>query len=401
MTFLAVVVLSAALASQPQTADRAEAERLARAGAYADALKQFQALTAVNPNDIDARMWIGRLHALMGHPARAVDVYQSIVADQPQNVDALLGLGAALTTVRRLGEAGDALNSAEKLAPDRPGVLVAQGRLHSVAGHSTLALAYFDRALALEPGNVEARAASSELRARRAHRIRGTYYFERYSSDVPDTHSGTIEVNARASDALRFFASGQQERKLGLDEARAGGGIEWRPHRTVELAGGALFGNNTAVLPDTETFFELRSVGQRVGWLAGIRFFQFDLSNSVVVTPGLSIPFSDRLDVTVRYYHSHTGFDTSRPSVGNNGFSARATDRVGRRLWLHGGYVRGFEGLESVTVERLSQLDADTLSGGFRFDAAPFTSVGATYDHQWRNGGPRVAALSVTVIQRF
>src|SRR6185436_13886325 len=99
MTFISAAILGVALLATPQAPDqRAEAERLARSGAHEEALKAFQALAAQNPDDIEARLWIARIHVLMGHPERAADVYQSIVAAQPQNVDALLGLGEALTT---------------------------------------------------------------------------------------------------------------------------------------------------------------------------------------------------------------------------------------------------------------------------------------------------------------
>src|SRR5687768_8776902 len=160
MTLISAAILGATLlagAQAPASDQRAEAERLARSGAHAQALKEFQAVAAANPDDIEARLWIARLHVLLGHPRRAADVYESIVAAQPQNVDALLGLGEALTSASRLREGADALSRAEALAADRPAILTAQGRLHTAAGRTSLALAYFQRALALDPANAEVR----------------------------------------------------------------------------------------------------------------------------------------------------------------------------------------------------------------------------------------------------
>ena len=55
----------------PQAQDaRAEAERLAKAGNHAEALKRFQEIAAANPADAAARIWIGRLHMEMGEPRR-------------------------------------------------------------------------------------------------------------------------------------------------------------------------------------------------------------------------------------------------------------------------------------------------------------------------------------------
>lgn len=106
---------------------RQEAERLAASGAHEEALERFQAIAAANPDDIGARIWIGRLHMRMGHARRAAAVYESIVAVDPKNVEALAGLGAALVEAGDLDAAAGVLTRAEALAPERIDVLAAQG----------------------------------------------------------------------------------------------------------------------------------------------------------------------------------------------------------------------------------------------------------------------------------
>lgn len=401
MTFISAAILGVALLAPPQAPDqRAEAERLARSGAHAQALKQFQALASANPDDIEARLWIARLHTWMGHPERAADVYESIVATQPQNIDALIGLGESLTIGRRFSEAGDALNRAEALAADRPAMLVAQGRLHRDAGHSTLALAYYLRALALEPGNADARMAYDALRAERAHRIEATYDFEHFNTPEPDTHAGAVEVNGRVNDAFRLFGAGQHIRKFARDEDRGGGGFEWFARGNVRVRGSALFGSDTLVLPDADTWLEAERRSGSVSWLGGIRYLHFSTSSTLIWSPGATIAVNDRLAVTLRYYRSHSEFDGT-VSNGNNGVRLGATARASRRLWVNAGYAHGFEGLTLITFERELQFSAENLSAGLRFDATPFTSIGAGYSHQWRAGDTRVATALVNLIQRF
>jgi YaiO family outer membrane protein len=405
MSLLSATLLSLSLAILPQAqgADqRAEAERLARSGEHARALQQFQAIAAANPDDIDARLWIARLHGLMGRPERAVDVYRAILAVAPQNVDALVGLGTDLTTTGRLTDAADVLNRAEAIAADQPAVLAAQGRLHRVAGHGGLAVAYYQRALALDATNAGIREAYDTLRAERGHRIEGSYYFEHFNIDpVPDTHSGTLEFNARVNDSVRLFVGGQYERKFDFDEERAGGGFEWMPHRTVWLRASGLFGNDTVVLPDADTTVDFSYTRKKLTWLASGRYLHFSDTSSTVWSPGVTIAPSDSLALTLRYYRSRTYLQQFSDARWNDGFSARVSARADRRVWVSAGYSRGWESLSNVTVERLAQQDADTVSGGIRIDPVPMSSIGATFEHQWRDAGTRVATLLLTFIQRF
>lgn len=402
MTLFSAVVLAIALVGSPQTPDqRAEAERLARSGAYAAALKQFQALAAANPDDIDARVWIGRLYAQLGEPERAIDVFRSVVAAQPQNVEALIGLGDAATTIAAFHDAADALNRAEALAADRPAVMVAQGRLHRKAGHSTLALAYYGKALAIEPGNAAAREALDELNAERAHRVSATYGFERFSSADPDTHVGTIEVNARVGDTVRVFGAGQHARKFARDEDRGGGGVEWMARRNLQVRAGGLFGSNTAVLPDADALFELTYLRRRDSWIGGVRYLHFAGSSSLLWTAGVSCALGDRLSASFHYYHSSTDSDLLLNSLTNDGFSIGATGRVAKRLWVNAGYELGFEGLPFITTERVSQFDSDNLTAGALFEITPRTAIGATYLHQWRDADVHVRSAFVKLVQRF
>ena len=402
MTLMPAAVLSALLVAQPSQGPdrRAEAERLARAGQRAQALKEFQALAAANPDDIEARLWIARLHAEMGNQYRAVDVYQSILATAPQNVDALLGLGDALLNLGRLTDAGDALNRAEAIAADRPAVLAAQGRLHSMARRSTLALAYYQRAMALDPANISIRDAYDDLRAERAHRVEGTYYFEHFDIDVPDTHAGFVEVNARVTDSFRVFADGQHQRKFALDEDRGGAGLEWSPRHDVWVRAGALFGSGTEVLPDREVAFEAQYSRHGVQWLGGVRYVHFADSRVVIVSPGVTFSPRESLTVTARYYCGQIVTPNSVSGEGDNGWLLDGTAHVTRRFWINAGYARSFESLPLLSADYLAIGRSNIVFGGFRFDPLPLTSIAATWQQQWRRD-VNVGAAIVTLTQRF
>jgi YaiO family outer membrane protein len=402
MSLVSASLLALVLLATPQAPDqRAEAERLARSGEHARALQQFQAIVAANPDDLAARLWIGRLHLWMGHPERAADVFRSIASADPRNTDALVGLGSALTSAGEFGEAADALNRAEAIAADSPAVLAAQGRLHGVMGHGRLAVAYYERALALDSTNHEMREEYDKLRAARAHRVEGTYYFEHFNGDVPDTHSGIVEVNGRVNDSVRLFVGGQHQRKFGRDEDRAGGGFEYATRGSVRVRGAGMFSGNANVLPDAAGSIETEFRARPLTWLAGARYLHFDGSSSVILSPGFAYAPNESVAFTVRYYWSDTDASDVDGSQHNDGFSAHVTARAARAVSVLGGYTRGFEGLSIITAERFTQFDADTVSGGVLFDVSPMTSFGATYEHQWRDAGIKVSTLYLSFVQRF
>jgi YaiO family outer membrane protein len=400
MTLISAAILGVALLAFPQAADqRAEAERLARSGGYEAALKQFQALAAANPDDIDARVWIARLHALMGRPEHAEAVYRSILAVQPQHVDALIGLGNALVTLGQLDDAADALNRAEALAADRPALLTAQGRLHQAGNHTTLALAYFMRALALEPTNAEARAAADALRAARAHRVELDYTFQHLNADMDDAHVGSFEVNARVSDPVRIFGRGQVQRAFGFDEQRAGGGLEWSITRHAGLRAGVLVGADTAYLPETDAFVEASVRQGRATWSFQLRKADFEGADFWLGGPGLAVTVLPRVEASIQYYRGRVdaeGFGESTTDSVVLGLAGSASDRL--RLGVT--FTHGIDRLDWLTLDRIT-TEADTVSvtGGYDFTA--FVTFRGGYDFQSRPDGVQAHRANAGFVFRF
>jgi tetratricopeptide (TPR) repeat protein len=400
MSLISAAILGVTLLAAPQAPDpRAEAERMANSGAYAAALKQFQALAAANPDDVEARVWIARLHARMGHPEHAADVYRSILAVQPQHVDALIGLGNALLALGRLNEAADPLKRAEALAADRPAVLTAQGRLHQAANRTTLALAYYLRAIALDPANADARAAADALQASRAHRVELDYDFQHVNSQVEDAHVGTIEVNARVNDSVRIFAGGQAQSAFGFDEQRAGGGVEWSITRHAWLRAGALFGIDTAYLPESDGFVEASIAQGRARWTVEIRNADFDGADLWLGGPGLTVALPGGVEASARYYRGRVtaiGFDDSTTETVALGVEGP----LGERLRLGAGFTHGIDRLDWLTIDRIT-FEADTVSLKASYSFTPFATFEAAYAYQSRPGDLQAHRARAGFIFRF
>lgn len=384
MTVIAALVLSLGMAAA-QADPRTEAERLAASGAYEDALKRFQAIAAANPDDDAARLWIGRLHLRMGHPRSAAAVFESIVAADGNNVEALIGLGIAVVESGDWDKAG-ALDRAEAIAPDRLDILAAQGRRHAAAGRSTLALAYYGRALALDPGNVEITALSDTLLTARAHRVTFGYNFQRFDPAFSDFNSGAIAVNVRASDEVRFFASGDLLRSNDTNESRAGGGIEWLAHPRVQLRAAA-FGGGDTWLPSLDAFGEAEIRQRRARWLVTVRYFDFDGADLWIAGPGLALDVTPRVTLLAHYLRGRSNIDTLSDSIISDNVVLGVHGRPSNRVTAFVEYRHGIDRLDWLTADRLTAKDANTLGFGASVEITPFVSFGGEYDFQNREGG--------------
>jgi YaiO family outer membrane protein len=402
MILISAALLGMTLLMTPQGADqRAEAERMAKSGNYAAALKQFQAIAAANPDDIEARLWIARLHAQMGHPEHAVDVYKSILAVQPQHLEALVGLGQSLVKLGRLAEASDALNRAEALAADRPMVLAAQGQLHEAANRTTLALAYYERALALDPGNTEVRGMADALRAERGHRVELDYDFQHLNTDVDDSHVGTFELNARAADQLRIFGRGQVESLFGVTDERAGGGLEWSMTRQATLTFGAMFGFDDPVyLPQSDVFVEVAAHQRRARWGFLVQRAVFEDSDLWLIGPELTVRLTDGVDASIDYFHGQTTLEGVPNDVGTETVAIRISGPVSTRVRLGAGFTHGIDRLDWLTSDRIT-FESDTFALRATCSLSPFVALELGYDFQSRPDDVKVQRARAGLTYRF
>jgi YaiO family outer membrane protein len=404
MTTLCVLAITSLLAAQPampQTEERAEAERLARTGSYAEALQRFRAMAAAHPDDLEARVWIGRLQQWTGHADRAVDVFRSVLAASPDRVDALIGLGAALAELDRPDEAVATLDKAEKLAPDNVDLLAAQGHAHHIAGRARLALAYYRRAALLRPADPAIRLAYEDVQRDYGNRVSVDSFFESFSGATPNSWSGSAEVNMRIGDALRAFARGQQQRKFGETDVRGGGGLEWRVSYRWTLRGHALFSPDASVLPQVDGGAEASYTYRRVTYSASAQYVDFDLARAWIVAPGLTVPVAERFTIIARYVSSATEFASSGEWTDKSSGSVGVRTRLLDRLWVDVAYASGIENFDTLSTDRLGDFSANTFRGSARIELPSLTSVAATYEMQWREHDARMHRVTAGLVQRF
>jgi YaiO family outer membrane protein len=224
---------------------------------------------------------------------------------------------------------------------------------------------------------------------------------EEFGSPTPRASAGDIAVNLRASDRWRLVGHAQVQRKFGVSDARVGGGIEWRPQTAIGLTVHHLAGPDNEILPAADTQLEVSYADGPLEWVGSARRMRFASAHVWVMSPGLSISATERLAVGARYYLAFTAFQNALRTARSHSAALRVSYQLWPRLWVNGGYARGIENFETVTLDRIGEFRADTGSAGVRLDLPSLTSAYAVYDQQRRPGGATMHRVTLSLVQRF
>jgi YaiO family outer membrane protein len=389
--------------------DAAEAVRLARAGAHAEALDRFRQIVRRNPSDIESRVWMARVLLWTGQRAEAESVLRGVLADVPADVDAMIALGSLLAMNGHVEESVVLLGRAEALDPDRADTLAALGRAHRLAGRTTLAVAYGERAAAAAPADADIRDALEVTKYQHGHRTRTTLAYEHFSTGIAGSRAGAVEVNLRMTDRVRLALFQEVQRKFDRTESRLGAGVERRLDRMTNLRAEVFASAGAQVLPRADVGFDIERSTTRGEVLGSVRFARFQAASLWVAAPGLVMPVGESLAVSGRYYVSVTRFDPSSPgslpnrgavTVVNHSVGLGVRARLAHRLWAETGYARGNESFETLSIDRIGRFRADTFSTGVRLDNASRTSFNLGAEYQVSRDRD-LFRLTAGVTQRF
>lgn len=376
------------------------AVQLAAEGRDAEALAAFQRLAALSPSDHQARLWIARLHTRMGRPNLAEAVYRSVTLENRINVEALLGLGSSLIELDQIDDAIVTLERAETLAPENAGVQAALGRAHAVAGRGSVALAYYRRAATLEPSDANVMAYERTDFAHR-HRAHIQFAHETFSDSTPNSSAGDVGLNARLRDDLRVLGRAQLQKKFGLREWRAGGGVAWTWNGSTTITAQALAGPDSIVMPERDYLGEIAYTYHQRGVAFGVRYFDFSGVAMTVISPSADWWPMDRLRLDGRYAVSITERPTAAPREVGHTVHLRASYQARPRLWVNLGAARGVDDFDNLSVDRIGKFVATTGSAGVRVDLRTLTSVHVRYEYLRPRAGRTMGRATVNVTQGF
>lgn len=124
---------------------------------YAEAERELLNAIAADPRLFRARIDLADLYATaLDRPEDAITAYEAAIGIDPEHAGAHYGLGMLFARQGRNERATSALAKAMQLDPDNPLPMMALARVHAGGGDLDTALEMSDRALAKQPGLVEA-----------------------------------------------------------------------------------------------------------------------------------------------------------------------------------------------------------------------------------------------------
>ena len=350
--------------------------------------------------DVEARLSRARQLRREGRSDLAEQEYRRALAQAPDHLDALTGLANLLTARGAHEEAAALLDKAEGLAPDSPDVLASRAQNLRHSGQPSGAEIYYDRAHTLSPDDREIEQALEQLRRVNRHRVEASFYTERTTAGAADAHAADVSVDLRASDRVRVNARVQAQTRFGEQEARTGGGVEWRARRDLTVRGSALIAPGADSIARADTIAEIEHVQGRFESALGLRSMTFAAADVWIVAPAGTLWLSDRTAVSLRYYRSSTTFD-GRSAVVNHSGAIRLRFNVHPRIWLDTAYSRGFESFEQLSVDRLGLFRADTLSGGVLYHLPGLQSLSTTVEYQRRSDDHTMVRVTAGIVHRF
>ena len=126
----------------------------------------------------------GKAFLETGDPTSAIQQFQTALKQNPSNAEAYYQLGLAYEALKDTPQATDAFKSAQRLAPQRPEITLALGRLHWHTGDRDLAISQFQNLLR-DP-------LEKEVRLQLAALIGDAYHVRRLRTEGSDDYEQTF-----------------------------------------------------------------------------------------------------------------------------------------------------------------------------------------------------------------
>ena len=126
------------------------AGRLANEGMIDEAIKSFQEVLAVDPNNMDANLRLGQCYKETGNYDEAIKLFKRVAYEKPEEPEAHDGMGNIYKGMGKVKEALEEFEIALKLDPDNPGIINNIGWCYQQWLQVDKAMEYYQKALAID-----------------------------------------------------------------------------------------------------------------------------------------------------------------------------------------------------------------------------------------------------------
>jgi YaiO family outer membrane protein len=386
------------IAAQSPTPDRDVAEQLARSGRTVEALAMFEQIVAEHPADGDVRLWIARLQLRMGRTAEAEAGFRAVLLARPADVDARIGLGRTLTRRGAWREALDVLHEAERDAGENAELFAALARASRRGGDDGRALDYYERAMALAPGDPDlVDGYEATVRAYGSSTVLESFA----EGGASDGRSVSLTTTVRVLPRLKLEGRVRGQDRNGSSDTLGGGGAIWRITRATNLATRVMAGKDNTSLANADAMAELRHYlgAFEIGGI--VRHLSFADAAVTTTTPLLAWDTGARWRLAARYTYSRSSFHTTGESSGDHSALLRSTFRGWRRVDATVTYAYGIESFEDLTADLVGNLGSNSVAATLQLRLSSLTSVATTCERQWRSDDTRLDRLTVVIAQGF
>ena len=126
----------------------------------------------------------GKEFVRTGDTAAAIQQFESVLKQNPSDAEAYYQLGLAHEVLKNASQATDAFKNAQRLAPQRPEIALALGRLHWHGGNRDLAISQFQNLLNSSP--------NEDVRLQLAALTGDAYHVQRLHTEGSDDYEQTF-----------------------------------------------------------------------------------------------------------------------------------------------------------------------------------------------------------------
>ncbi len=250
--------------SQSQTPDwQAQVRKCSEARDWESALRIVDLEVSRTPQGMDVRAWRARVLTWSGRLPEAEKEYQEILNVSRNDPDNWMGLANVYLMEGRTLEALRALDTAVKLDPTRSDLHSARARVLRATGERNQARLEFQNALNLEPTSQEARAGLISLRPEPKHELRFGQDNDLFNF-ASANHDEWISLASQWTPHWATSVAGSFYQRGGVDAGKFVGSVTRRQSLWGALTMGGGVGDDNAVIPRSEAFFDLDH-----GWKGG------------------------------------------------------------------------------------------------------------------------------------